>query len=103
TPEQAERLDFPLRTTLVVAVDFPDELERVPDDAVVLSGDEEILKAAQAEGRPTCLSLCIESHVELEQAWQRGIRYDSLVVDFDLPTNIPLELLIARLQHAETA
>src|SRR5690606_17346347 len=103
TIEQACELDFPLRTTLVVEVDRPEGIDYIPAEATVLSNDEDVLRAAQAHGHPTCLSLCIDNQQLLEQAWQAGMRYDYLVVDFDLPTNIPLELLIARLQHSETA
>lgn len=103
TIEQLEQIDFPLRTTVVVAVDHVDALDKIPADAVVLSADEKVLKAAQAKGHPTCLSLYIDNQELLDRAWQSGMRYDGLLVDFDLPTNIPLELLIARLQDAETA
>jgi len=103
TVEQLDYLDFPLRTTVVVAVDSHEALDRLPVDCVVLSEDEAVLQAAKSEGRPTCLTLCIDNQEELEQAWQIASRYDCLVVDFDLPTNIPLELLIARLQDTETA
>ena len=103
TVQQAHEMDFPLRTTIVVAAESAAALDEVPADAVVFAGDEEILKAAQGKGHPTCLALSIDNQHELEQSWQRAMRYDYLVVDFDLPTNIPLELLIARLQHAETA
>lgn len=103
TVEQAHELDFPLRTKLVAAVDSADAIDQVPAEATVLSHDEHVLRAAQAKGHPTCLSLDIDNYDALEQAWQAGMRYDYLVVDFDLPTNIPLELLIARLQHSGTA
>src|SRR5690606_18554867 len=103
TLEQVKKIDLPLRTTLVVAVDRAEALDEIPADAVALSGEEEVLKAAQAKGHPTCLSLYIDNQELLDRAWQSGMRYDSLLVDFDLPTNIPLELLIARLQDSETA
>lgn len=103
TVEQVHNLDFPLRTTVVVAVDSIDAINHIPPESTVLSEDEEILRAAQALGHPTCLALCIDNQEQLDQAWQSAMRYDYLVVDFELPTNIPLELLIARLQHAETA
>lgn len=103
TIEQANELDFPLRTSLVVATDSAEAIDHIPPEATVLSENESVLRAAQAKGHPTCLSLCIDNQQQLDEAWQSGMRYDYLVVDFDLPTNIPLELLIARLQHSETA
>lgn len=103
TIQQAQELDFPLRTHRVVEVDHVDAIDHIPVEATVLSQDEHVLRAAQAKGHPTCLALSIDNQHQLDQAWQSGMRYDYLVVDFDLPTNIPLELLIARLQHSETA
>lgn len=44
----------------------------------------------------------MEGKEALEQSWQDAGKYDYAVVDFDLPTNIPLELIIARLQGAKT-
>ncbi len=39
---------------------------------------------------------------DLEQSWRQAANYDYAIVDFDLPTNIPLELILARLQDNNT-
>ena len=102
TRAQLGELTLPARTALVVAVDSPGELAAIPADCTVLSGDEAVLNEAQASGHATCLALSIDNQEQLDRAWQIATRYDYLVVEFDLPTNIPLELLIARLQETDT-
>lgn len=103
TPNQTQLLHLPMRTNIVLAVDNEDEIIQALPTQVIFATDERLLDKAAALGHPTCLSLSIDNRELLERAWKLAAKYDYAVVDFDLPTNIPLELIIARLQGSDTS
>lgn len=102
TPAQRSDGRFPLKTELIIFIENEKELDGIPTDEIVISAKQEILDLAKQQGYRTCLSLFIDDREALEDAWQEAVHYDYVVVDFDLPTNIPLELIIARLQKSKT-
>lgn len=102
TAAQRRSGHFPLKTEFVTEVSEPSDLEGLEPGAVVCSTDESLLDSARARGFSTCLCLAIDSREALEQAWQRASRHDFAVVQFDLPTNIPLELILARMSERRT-
>lgn len=93
---------FPLKTEFVTEVSEPSDLLGLDPGEVVCSLDESLLAAARAGGFSTCLCLAVDSREALEQAWQKASAYDYAVVQFDLPTNIPLELILARMAGRRT-
>lgn len=101
TQEQKENGHFPLKTEFIVQVDSIEELAKVQED-VVFSSNQEILGEAIKRGQKTCALFEVVGREALEKSWQDASMYDFAVVDFDLPTNIPLELIIARLQKNNT-
>jgi len=93
---------YPLKTQLITEIKDTADLKHVSEGETVLSGDQELLGVAKQRGYRTCVFLSVEGQEALERSWQDAQNYDYAVVDFDLPTNIPLELIIARLQKQKT-
>ena len=100
--QQRQELHLPLGTRWVVEVNVPAELEGLDPGDAVMSTQPELLAKAKELGHPTCIFLSIDNRKALEAAWVTASRADYAVVEFDLPTNIPLELIIARLQDSDT-
>lgn len=102
--QAAQRRDgrFPLKTRLITEVTSVEDLTHVPAGEIIMSGDRRILDGAAAQGYRTCLAFTVAGAEALERSVQHCADYDFAVVDFDLPTNIPLELMLARLQGQKT-
>ena len=94
---------YPLKTELITEVKNSADLNSVNSGEIVLSTDQVLLQSAKQQGYRTCVFISVEGREAMEQTWQDALKYDYVLVDFDLPTNIPLELIIARLQDSETA
>ena len=69
---------------------------------VVASADTDVLKAALAQGLPTCLRVYVDDAASLHRAIDNGRLHAYLMIRFRDPTNIPLELVIASLQSTGT-
>ena len=102
TPIQRRDGHFPLKTKFMTFVEDEEDLEDIAEGEIVISFNQQILDLAKEQGYKTCLSLFISDREALENAWEEAEKFDYAVVDFDLPTNIPLELIIARLQKDKT-
>jgi len=100
--EQRRNAHFPHKTHLITAVREAEELAGLAAGETVLSDRREVLEEAKGQGYRTCVHLTVNTREALEQSWQEAVKYDFAAVDFDLPTNIPLELIIARLQDSNT-
>jgi len=103
TLEQRENLRFPLKTKLITEVTSKQDLVEIPQGEIVLASDSELLQKAKEQGYFSCKSFSIVGHEALEKACQEAENFDYVVIDFDLPTNIPLELILARLEQSKTA
>lgn len=90
---------FPQKTILVTEVEQEEDLTRIPVGEIVFSRNQDLLATAKQQGFQTCIFLDVQDRVTLEDSWAEASKYDFAVVDFDLPTNIPLELILARLQN----
>lgn len=100
--ENKDMYKAPLKTVYVVEVSKQEELEALQKENIVLSGDEEILQKCRLKGYKTCVLLSVDDRDSLEKSWKIGSNYDFLLIDFKCETNIPLELIIARLQKSNT-
>jgi len=100
--EQRRSGKYPLKTELITEIKTQEDLNVIKSGETVLSTDQSLLNMAKHRGYKTCISIFVEGRESLEQSWQDALKYDYLLVDFDLPTNIPLELIIARLQDSNT-
>lgn len=97
TREQRQQGHFPQKTRYITEIQSGADLSAVSSDEIVLSDQPQLLDQAKQQGYRTCLFLAVQQTESLEQACALAARYEYAVVDFDLPTNIPLELFIARL------
>jgi len=100
--KQRGEVNLPLGTQWVVEIQEAAELEGLDPGDIVMAANPELLAGAKELGHPTCIFLSIDSREALEAAWAAAEKVDYAVVEFDLPTNIPLELIIARLQDSDT-
>lgn len=102
TGEQRLQGHFPQKTQFITEIRNISELENLPPGDVVFSDEPELLDQARNYGYGTCIFLAVQQKDSLERACAEASRYDYAIVDFDLPTNIPLELFIARLEDGDT-
>lgn len=93
---------FPLKTEFITQVGTLEDLNDIQEGEIVLSTNQDVLDEAKNKGYKTCALFEVVGREALEQSWRDASKYDFAVVDFDLPTNIPLELIIARLQKSDT-
>jgi 3-amino-4-hydroxybenzoic acid synthase len=94
------------RLTRVIHLENFEEYETVKNaaypDLVIASRQPEILDAATQAGFATCYRAHVTDGDTLHRAIALGIEYNFLMVSFQDPTNIPLELVIASLQATDT-
>lgn len=102
TLEQRQKGHYPLKTEFITQITKQQDLESVNSSETVMSDNQELLELAKKKGMKTCIFFEVEGRDALEHSWQEASKYDYALVDFDLPTNIPLELIIAKLQHGKT-
>lgn len=102
TVEQRRNGYYPHKTEFITEIKKEEDLTMIPKGEIVFSDCQELLATAKQQGHKTCVFFSVEGKEALEQSWQDAGKYDYAVVDFDLPTNIPLELIIARLQGTKT-
>jgi 3-amino-4-hydroxybenzoic acid synthase len=92
----------PVKMKLIVEVSEFRQLQELPNGVIVLSGNPELLQQAKREEFKTAFYQKIESQENMDLAWQLGAKSDYVVVELTHETNIPLELIIARLQGGDT-
>lgn len=102
TREQRFEGHFPQKTQFITEIERIEDLENIPPGEIVLSDQTFILDHAGSQGYRGCVFLAIQQKESLEEACAIAAKYDYAVVDFDIPTNIPLELFIARLENKNT-
>lgn len=93
---------FPQKTHLITEIKDQNDLDSLNRGELVFSDRPELLDLAAEKGYQTCIFLAVEQTESLEDACRLASKYNYAVVDFDLPTNIPLELFIARLEESST-
>ncbi|MBB4824762.1 3-dehydroquinate synthase II/3-amino-4-hydroxybenzoic acid synthase [Sporosarcina luteola] len=76
--------------------------EQEQGDVVIVSPDADALKLALSENLQTGLYVYIEDEASMLKACEEGGAYNYLLVEFKDETNIPLELVIAKLQNSDT-
>lgn len=69
---------------------------------VIASHAPDVLAYAKGMGYKTCLRVRVEDRASLERCVENGAVFDYVLVSFEDPTNIPLELIIATLQSTDT-
>jgi 3-dehydroquinate synthase II/3-amino-4-hydroxybenzoic acid synthase len=102
TVEQRKEGHYPLKNQLITEIHNESDLTGLASGEIVLSNSQSLLEIAKQHGYKTCVFFSVDNRQLLEQSWQDAGKYDFAIVDFDLPTNIPLELIIARLEGSST-
>lgn len=102
TAQQRKNGHYPLKTEFITEIQSVEDLEGIAIGETVMSDNSDILEVAKEQNLRTCIFFNVAGRDALESSWQEALKYDYLLVDFDLPTNIPLELIIARLQRSTT-
>lgn len=100
--ENRRLYNAPKRTRYVVGITEKPQLQILSEDDVVMSADEAILEAAKLKKYKTCIYFVVNDNDSLESSWQAADKYDYAIIEFLSQTNIPLELIIARLQASDT-
>lgn len=102
TVQQRKEGHFPHKTVLITEIENVEDLSSIPPGEIVFSDRQDLLMAAREAGYQTCAFFSLDNRHQLEQSWKDADQFDYIAVDFDLPTNILLELLIARLDGKDT-
>jgi 3-amino-4-hydroxybenzoic acid synthase len=102
TPEQRQSGHFPQKTQFITEICVENDLNSLSPNDLVFSDQPQLLDQAAKRGYRTGIFLAVDQKESLEQACQLAMDYQYAVVDFDLPTNIPLELFIAKLADCNT-
>ncbi len=102
TLDQRQEGYFPQKMNFITEVKEASDLDAVSPEDVVFSDNQLILQEAKSLGFKTCVFYEVENKEMLELCSREAAQYDYAAVDFDLPTNIPLELIIARLAERNT-
>lgn len=98
TAEEKSNYKAPAKTRFVVQVEKESDLELLKKNDMVMSGSEIILTEAANRGHQTCVFLNVDNKESLDNAWMVGKKFNAVVIEFKDETNIPLELVIARLK-----
>lgn len=100
--EDYQLLNPPRKMNLIVEILNGQALVGIDPNTVVVGTDLKLLQKAREEGYRTALYVVITNQEEMNYAWQEGVKNDFLIIELKDETNIPLELLIARLQDKGT-
>ena len=60
---------------------------------------ESLLEEVIEKGYSSAFLQCVDNQADMDNAWKIGTKTDYLIVEFKDVTNIPLELIIARLER----
>lgn len=100
--EDRNYFHMPQKTIFIVEAEKSEELEKAEENDIVLSKDEKILEEAKIKGFRTCFDINVKDKESLNRAHEIGALHQYVLIDFEAVTNIPLELVIAKLQSKET-
>ncbi|ETT65441.1 3-dehydroquinate synthase [Paenibacillus sp. FSL R7-277] len=95
-------LKAPSKLKFIVECRNEEDCEDLSMEVIIMSRNRVLLESKKAEGYVTAFIQQIGNQEEMDSAWQAGMKHDFLIAEFKDVTNIPLELLIARLQQTDT-
>jgi 3-dehydroquinate synthase II/3-amino-4-hydroxybenzoic acid synthase len=97
------------RLTIAIHVNAVQDLEKYLDqisaesaEVIIVSSSKAVLEKAALANLKTGLYVYIEDEASMLRACEEGGNYHYLLVEFKDETNIPLELVIAKLQQSNT-
>lgn len=101
-----QRIKPPHKMKLVIEVNSETineiNIKQFPKEVIFMSGEPNFLKQVADQGYNTALYKRVENQEDMELAWKIGNQFNFVIVELVDPTNIPLELIIARLQNRKT-
>lgn len=100
--ENRNEYKLPLKTNFVVWIDDETSLKEIHKEDIIMSSSEAILIKAKETKNKTCIYFSVDDKESLEKTYEIGKQYDYVVIEFQAETNIPLELVIAKLQTEKT-
>ncbi|MGD9209453.1 MAG: 3-dehydroquinate synthase II [Desulfobacteraceae bacterium] len=101
-PEAFKDLHTPARMKIFIDVNGVSNFTDLSKEVVIFSNDISQLQKATSDGYETALYCFIEDQKSMTSAYEDGALFDYLIVELASETNIPLELLIAKLQNQKT-
>ncbi len=101
-PEMISEIKAPHKMKLVVDTDKKPDLAKLPKETIIFSSQMDYLRKAGEKGYKTACYRKIEDQETMDSAWKDGSLVDYLVVEINGDTNIPLELLVAKLENKQT-
>jgi 3-amino-4-hydroxybenzoic acid synthase len=96
-----------VRLAVAIQVDDTSTLEKlrseeqIPNHIIIVSMDIKVLDEARQAGLQTAFYAYIYDEESMNIAYREGVKHPYVLVEFKHETNIPLELIIAKLQQAE--
>jgi 3-amino-4-hydroxybenzoic acid synthase len=100
--KKVDTLNCPRKMKLIVEINKASETENLSKEHILLSPDIGLLQKLKDDGYTVAFYKQIDNEIDMDQAWKLGKSVDFIIVNFKDETNIPLELLIARLQGSNT-
>lgn len=95
-------LKSPKKIKYIIEIKKEEDINKLTEGVFVLSDDQKLLNKASKKGFKTVFNHEVKDQETMNQGWKIGIKFDFLLVSFKSETNIPLELLIAKLQTENT-
>lgn len=86
----------------VVSLEHASQRSVLREGDIALSADAGLLQSLRSQGIQTALVVKIVDAISLQRSYELGASHDFLVVELVDETNIPLELVVAELQHQPT-
>lgn len=94
--------DFKLPTNFkrAIVITKKAEIDQVKEGDIVISTDRSILEEAKQKGLSTAYHQVVDNRQSLDNSYQNAHLYDYLIVELVDETNIPLELILAKMQKS---
>lgn len=102
-PEKLKDIETPKKMKIILYIGNEKIIDEVKKDMIIMSENHEYLIELSNKGYETALLKAINNKEDMDSAWVKGQNHNYLLLDFKDETNIPLELLIARLQSKKTS
>ncbi|MDQ0229065.1 3-dehydroquinate synthase II [Metabacillus malikii] len=99
TVQFSERMQI---SVFLQSLDELSEFSQIENKQVmIISNDPAVLNEAKSQGYPTGYYIYIVDQKTMDMSHEIGIHHHLVIAEFKDPTNIPLELIIAKLQSTD--
>lgn len=100
--EAFKQVKAPRKVKFIIEVNKKEEIDSLEKEHVIFSKNEEILKYAREKEFKAAVYLDVNDEATMNHVCDIGNKYDFVIINFKEPTNIPLELIIAKMQGKNT-